>query len=99
MSILGRIFHTLRVWTGLADASAAVQRRALYLNGAPAQAADFAELVPVLWLTPAMDRLFLEGASERRRFLDRLVFGLDVQVGRALRDGVVDHELEQADDR
>lgn len=30
----------------------------------------------MLWLTPAMDRLFLEGASGRRRFLDRLVFGL-----------------------
>jgi DNA replication and repair protein RecF len=70
------------IGTGLADASAAVQRRALYLNGAPAQAADFAELVPVLWLTPAMDRLFLEGASERRRFLDRLVFGLDASHAR-----------------
>ena len=52
-------------------------RRALHLNGAPAQAADLAELLPILWLTPAMDRLFLDGASERRRFLDRLVFALD----------------------
>jgi DNA replication and repair protein RecF len=65
------------IGTGLASASSGTQRRALYLNGAPAQAADLAELLPVLWLTPAMDRLFLEGASERRRFLDRLVFGLD----------------------
>jgi DNA replication and repair protein RecF len=39
--------------------------------------ADLAELLPMLWLTPAMDRLFLEGTSERRRFLDRLVFALD----------------------
>jgi DNA replication and repair protein RecF len=52
-------------------------RRALHLNGAPAQAADLAELLPILWLTPAMDRLFLDGAGERRRFLDRLVFALD----------------------
>jgi DNA replication and repair protein RecF len=52
-------------------------RRTLHLNGAPAMSADLAELVPMLWLTPAMDRLFLEGASERRRFLDRLVFALD----------------------
>ena len=29
-----------------------------------------------MWLTPAMDRLFLEGAQLRRRFLDRLVFAL-----------------------
>ncbi len=65
------------IGTGLVNTSGGTQRRALYLNGASAQAADLAELLPVLWLTPAMDRLFLEGASERRRFLDRLVFGLD----------------------
>jgi DNA replication and repair protein RecF len=65
------------IGTGLASTANETQRRALYLNGAPAQGADLAELLPVLWLTPAMDRLFLEGASERRRFLDRLVFGLD----------------------
>lgn len=65
------------IGTGLVNISGGTQRRALYLSGAPAQTADLAELLPVLWLTPAMDRLFLEGASERRRFLDRLVFGLD----------------------
>ncbi len=31
----------------------------------------------VLWLTPAMDRLFAGPASERRRFLDRLVAAFD----------------------
>jgi len=30
----------------------------------------------VIWLTPRMDRLFQEGASERRRFFDQLVTGL-----------------------
>jgi len=66
------------IGTGLLPANGAAQpRRALHLNGAPAESADLAELLPVLWLTPAMDRLFLEGASERRRFLDRLVFALD----------------------
>jgi len=30
-----------------------------------------------LWLTPQMDRLFLEGPGARRRFLDRLVFDSD----------------------
>jgi DNA replication and repair protein RecF len=29
----------------------------------------------VVWLTPQLDRLFAEGASQRRRFLDRLVLG------------------------
>ena len=31
----------------------------------------------MVWLTPAMDRLFIEGASGRRKFLDRLVLGFD----------------------
>ena len=31
----------------------------------------------MLWLTPAMDRLFIESAGGRRRFLDRLVLGFD----------------------
>ena len=30
----------------------------------------------ISWLTPQMDRLFIEGPSSRRRFLDRLVLGL-----------------------
>ena len=31
----------------------------------------------LVWLTPQMDRLFQDGASPRRRFLDRLVFAFD----------------------
>ena len=63
---------------GLAKASSEQRAtRVLHLNGAPSSAAEIAELLPMLWLTPALDRLFLEGASERRRFLDRLVFALD----------------------
>jgi len=34
-------------------------------------------VVAALWLTPAMDRMFTDGASSRRRFFDRLVFGFD----------------------
>jgi DNA replication and repair protein RecF len=56
--------------------------RVLHLNGAPAASADIAELVPMLWLTPALDRLFSEGAGERRRFLDRLAFALDANHAR-----------------
>ncbi|MEL6363871.1 MAG: DNA replication/repair protein RecF [Pseudomonadota bacterium] len=32
----------------------------------------FAEHLRFLWLTPALDRLFAEGAGDRRRFLDRM---------------------------
>jgi DNA replication and repair protein RecF len=37
----------------------------------------------MVWLTPAMDRLFIESASGRRRFLDRLVLGFDASHARA----------------
>jgi DNA replication and repair protein RecF len=40
-------------------------------------AADFAEHLRIVWLTPAMDGLFTGPASERRRFLDRLVLAVD----------------------
>ena len=53
-------------------------RRAVRVNGAPASGQSaLADYVSIVWLTPQMDRLFLEGASARRRFLDRLVFGFD----------------------
>ncbi|MGK6318569.1 DNA replication/repair protein RecF [Sphingomonas sp. DT-204] len=54
----------------------APERRIVRINGAPASATALAEWVSVLWLTPAMDRLFVEPASERRRFLDRLTLAL-----------------------
>jgi DNA replication and repair protein RecF len=50
------------------------ERRAIRIDGAPAiSQAALAEVLSVLWLTPAMDRLLSEGAGARRRFLDRLV--------------------------
>ncbi len=42
-------------------------------------ATAFAEHLRVVWLTPAMDPLFNGPASERRRFLDRLVLAVDAQ--------------------
>ena len=56
--------------------AAAPERRVVRINGAPAAATMLAEWLTVLWLTPAMDRLFVEPASERRRFLDRLTLAL-----------------------
>ncbi|TNE38107.1 MAG: DNA replication/repair protein RecF [Alphaproteobacteria bacterium] len=37
----------------------------------------FADYLAMVWLTPAMDRLFQEGVSARRRFFDRLVAAHD----------------------
>jgi DNA replication and repair protein RecF len=52
-------------------------RRIVQVNGAEATTASLAEWLAIGWLTPAMDRLFAEGAGARRRFLDRLVLALD----------------------
>jgi len=52
-------------------------RRFVQVNGAEAPAVRLAEWLSIGWLTPAMDRLFAEGASARRRFLDRLVLALE----------------------
>jgi len=42
-------------------------------------ATAFADHLRIVWLTPAMDPLFNGPASERRRFLDRLVLAVDAQ--------------------
>ncbi|UVO51774.1 DNA replication/repair protein RecF [Sphingomonas sp. SUN019] len=56
--------------------AAAPERRVVRVNGATTTANALAEWLSILWLTPAMDRLFVEPASERRRFLDRLTLAL-----------------------
>lgn len=43
----------------------------------------FAEHLRFLWLTPAMDRLFMEGAGERRKFLDRMTLAHDPSHGKS----------------
>ncbi len=52
-------------------------RRRVRINGADAAATALAEWLSLVWLTPAMDRLFTEAASGRRRFLDRMTLALD----------------------
>ena len=53
-------------------------RRVFRLDGAtPRSQAEIAARAAAVWLTPQMDRLFLEGPAGRRRFLDRLVWALE----------------------
>ena len=66
------------VGTGCADGGAGHDRREVRINGERARSqAALSAVTSVLWLTPDMDRLFMDGAGARRRFLDRLVFGSD----------------------
>ncbi|MBU0780061.1 MAG: DNA replication/repair protein RecF [Alphaproteobacteria bacterium] len=47
------------------------QSRSVQLDGKTVTQTALANVLRVLWLVPAMDRLWIEGAEGRRRFLDR----------------------------
>jgi DNA replication and repair protein RecF len=56
------------------DGAAATARRLVRIDGKPQSGpAALASWVPILWLTPSQDRLFIDSPSGRRRFLDKLV--------------------------
>ncbi len=59
--------HELETWV-VGEGSRQVE-----IDGKPAPQLALGKLARIVWLVPVMDRLWLEGASERRRFLDRMV--------------------------
>ncbi len=63
------------------DDGATAQRKCRIDREPVASAAAFADHLRVVWLTPAMDALFVGAPSERRRFLDRLVLAVDAEHG------------------
>lgn len=73
-AVAGQVGHT-DIGTG--TLATAPERRQVRINGAPASVNSLSERLSVLWLTPAMDRLFSGSAGDRRRFLDRLVLALE----------------------
>ena len=74
-----------RIGTGREAGAGARERRVVRIDETPAPGQQaLGDVVAATWLTPAMDRLFVEAPSGRRRFLDRLVQGLDpTHAGRA----------------
>ena len=58
--------HEIEIWS---EEGAARQTR---IDGKPAAQTALGRIARVLWLIPAMDRLWIEGAEGRRRFLDRM---------------------------
>ncbi|MCY4192621.1 MAG: DNA replication/repair protein RecF [Rhodospirillaceae bacterium] len=64
-----------RVGTGR-DPDSETERRVIRIDGAPTRGHNaLSDLGAISWQTPDMDGLFTGGASARRQFLDRLVFG------------------------
>src|SRR5262249_54530606 len=58
-------------------ADASVTRRVRIDREPVSSASAFGDHPRMVWLTPAMDGLFMGAASERRRFFDRLVLAID----------------------
>lgn len=90
--------RAVETWSEQGDA------RQVRIDGKPAPQTALADLLRMVWLIPAMDRLWIEAAEGRRRFLDRLTLSFapghaDVSVAfekamrernRLLKDGVRD---------
>ena len=62
---------------GTGTEASSPDRRRVRVNGQDSAINSLSERLSVLWLTPAMDRLFTGPAGDRRRFLDRLALALE----------------------
>ena len=63
--------HEVETWAEPSDA------RQVKIDGKPAPQLALGRIARILWLVPAMDRLWIEGADGRRRFLDRAAMSFD----------------------
>jgi DNA replication and repair protein RecF len=83
-----------RIGTGLQRQEGARPGRSVRIDGdTQSGSGALAGLIDILWLTPAMDGLFTGPASERRRFLDRIIPSLDP--GFRLRLGQFERAMQQ----
>ncbi|PZQ97586.1 MAG: DNA replication/repair protein RecF [Cereibacter sphaeroides] len=62
--------HEVETWAAPGDA------RQVRVDGKAATQVGLGRILRILWLVPAMDRLWIEGAEGRRRFLDRMALSL-----------------------
>ncbi len=60
--------------------------RKVRINGNAASGDELLDYARVLWVVPSMDGLFTGGASDRRRFLDRMVLAIDTGHGKRVLD-------------
>ena len=81
----------VRLGSGVEQADS--PRRLVRIDGQAAPPGRLSDHVRPLWLTPAQDRLFLDGGAERRRFFDRLVFA--AQPTHAAHVGAYDRALRE----
>ncbi|MBS9717714.1 DNA replication/repair protein RecF [Pseudohalocynthiibacter aestuariivivens] len=63
--------HEIETW------SESGQSRSVRIDGKAASQIALGRVARVLWLIPSMDRLWIEGAEGRRRFLDRMTLSFE----------------------
>jgi DNA replication and repair protein RecF len=80
-SLMDSMGDETRIGIGLERTETGGFRRVAQRDGRPAGPQELAERVRLVWLTPAMDRVFAESAGERRKFFDRLVMAHAPQHG------------------
>lgn len=71
-----------KIGVGL-DTKGGGNKRTVRIDGENAAASDLADLIRIVWLTPAMDSVFRGSAGDRRRFYDRQVMAHLPAHGRA----------------
>ena len=75
-------YGPVKLGTGLQPGPDGALQRKIRINGAPARSAEsLSDHLSVIWLTPQMDSLFIGAASERRKWLDRMVLAIDKSHG------------------
>lgn len=76
------------------DVSASRDVRLIKINGEKVgKQSQLTKYTSILWLTPAMDQLFLSGQSARRKWIDRLVFAFDTE--HAARVNAYEHAMRE----
>lgn len=73
-------FHDGTAMTKIGTGTTAenLSKRQVRINGEMQRSQNaLSDYVACVWLTPQMDRLFLDSASHRRRFLDRFIYAFD----------------------
>ena len=77
-----RVRAEIATATGVIEIATGVEgaettRRTVEIDGKSATQTALGRHVRMVWLTPAMDRLWLDAPADRRRFLDRIALGFE----------------------
>jgi len=78
------IYGDVEIGTGTAGGGEG--GRKVRISGVAASGDELLDYARILWVVPSMDGLFTGGASDRRRFLDRMVLAIDTGHGKRVLD-------------